>query len=526
MLAFLRSWRATLISALAIPTTLAITFLFLYWSGATLNLMSLGGLAVAVGLIIDDTVVVIENIARHLGKGRRIEDRGSRIEDGPRVAGASILHPPSSILHPPSSTQHPVDAAWSEIFLAVVGSTFTTVLVFLPLAFIAGVYGQFFASLAWSLAIAVLVSMVISLTLIPVFAAKFLAGRPMPEPGRIYNYLADLYEKMLAVALRFPAVTLGLSVAAVGLGVLLYTGIPNFAKKPQPGQPAPMLVPGLETGLMPAMDEGAFVLDYWAPTGTPLERTEEIARDLEEILSNNPDVDAYVRRSGAELGLFATQTSRGDIQVVLRPEENDPLSYVKKRVRPPMDEVEKELKAVEKKEQKEMTPAERKKYIRDKYRRRSMMQIKEEIEDEIKEGYGEHQLKAEVVPIMQDELNDLSGANKPVEIKLFGPQYPALRELADKFGEKYEKERAAGGARGIKEMNTNVRAGNPDLEVKLDRAQAMKFSEKLTEFDVDRQLEVMLQGAWPRACASRRHASPTCAFATPTRFVSAGYASN
>src|SRR5581483_4875642 len=163
LLAFLRSWRATLISALAIPVTLAITFLFLHWAGGTLNLMSLGGLAVAIGLIIDDTVVVVENIARHLSAG------------GPGAVDA-------------------VDAASGEITGAVIGSTLTTVLVFVPLAFIAGVYGQFFASLSWSLSIAVLVSMAISLTLVPVFAAKFLAGRPMPAPGRVYNFVAHVYE--------------------------------------------------------------------------------------------------------------------------------------------------------------------------------------------------------------------------------------------------------------------------------------------------------------------------------------------
>src|SRR5262249_27716602 len=178
-----------------------------------------------------------------------------------------------------------------------------------------------FASLSWSLSIAVLVSMVISLTLIPVFAAKFLAGRPMPAPGPIYRFVAHLYELALAVALRFPWVTMGVSVAAVGAGVLLYFGIPGVFK-------------GLETGLMPAMDEGAFVFDYWAPSGTPLAETEKMAREVEKVLSENPDVDAYVRRTGAELGLFATQTSRGDIQVVLRPAEHDPIALLHKPVRP------------------------------------------------------------------------------------------------------------------------------------------------------------------------------------------------
>src|SRR5262249_40564580 len=155
----------------AIPTTLAITFLFLHWSGETLNLMSLGGLAVAIGLIIDDTVVVIENIARHLAPGARSREPGVRgQESGIRVDGPMIT--PDS----PLVTPDPVDAASGEITGAVIGSTLTTVLVFVPLAFIVGVYGQFFASLSWSLSLAVLVSMFISLTLIPVFAAKFLVG--------------------------------------------------------------------------------------------------------------------------------------------------------------------------------------------------------------------------------------------------------------------------------------------------------------------------------------------------------------
>src|SRR5262249_341918 len=216
-------------------------------------------------------------------------------------------------------------------------------------AFIVGVYGQFFASLSWSLSIAVLVSMVISLTLIPVFAAKFLAGRPMPAPGPIYRFFANVYERALAVALHLPWVTLAVSVAAVGAGVVLFPGIPDYRKQQEKGQapPAP-LVKGLETGLMPSMDEGAFVIDYWAPAGSPLEETEKKAKVIEEILSKNPDVKAYVRRTGAELGLFATQTSRGDIQVVLR-EDEDPLTELfhgrrPKPVRPEFAQIEKDLK--------------------------------------------------------------------------------------------------------------------------------------------------------------------------------------
>ncbi len=449
LLAFLRSWRATLISALAIPITLAITLLFLHGRGETLNLMSLGGLAVAIGLIIDDTVVVIENIARHLGPSAK-----------------------------PQAAANPIDAASAEITGAVVGSTLTTVLVFVPLAFIVGVYGQFFASLSWSLAIAVLVSMVVSLTLVPVFAAKFLAGRAMPEPGPIYRGVAHVYELALAGALRFPKTTLVASAAAMLAGVLLITGIPNLFESREPGKPPPApWFKGLETGLMPAMDEGAFILDYFAPSGTPLRRTEEMAQVLEHVLSENPDVEAYLRRTGTENGLFATKTDRGDIQVMLRRADNDPLSLLRKPVRPKLSEVEDEI------HKNGLEP------IRKQYRRRPLAKVMEEIEDEVKEHFSEHQLRFELIQIMEDELNDLSGANRPVEVKIFGPDVLELRHLAEHIAEMLETK---GKGRGIKGVNSNVYEGNPDLLIQVDGAKAAKAG--LTAEDAERQLRAMYFG--------------------------------
>jgi multidrug efflux pump subunit AcrB len=458
LLAFLRSWRATLISALAIPITLAITFLFLHWTGETLNLMSLGGLAVAIGLIIDDTVVVVENIARHLSTGKKETD--------------------------------PVDAASGEITGAVFGSTLTTVLVFVPLAFIVGVYGQFFASLSWSLSIAVLVSMVISLTIIPVFAAKFLAGRPMPGPGPIYRLVAGVYEFFLGIALRLPWVMLALSLAAVAVGVYLFTGDPTVTKGP--GQPA--LAPwqkGLETGLMPRMDEGAFILDYFAPTGSPLAETERKIREVEKIIAKNPDVDTYLRRTGSENGLFATQTSRGDITVILRSAEDDPVSLLTKPVRPSLldsgpgkkDGLAEKLKAEGK------TVEGERENLRKAYRRRPLQKVMEEIEDEVKDTFAENQLKVELIQIMQDELNDLSGANKPIELKIFGPDQKQLRTIAQDVADYIEKN---GKGHGFKEVNSNVRPGNPDLMIRVDGFYADKFG--LKPDAVARQLKAIFQG--------------------------------
>ncbi len=172
LMAFLKSWRATLIASLAIPLSLIVTFVFLYLTGDTLNLMSLGGLAVAIGLIIDDAVVVIENIARRLAEG----------ESGDAA----------------------VDRASKEISGAVIGSTLTTVLVFVPLAFVQGVVGQFFQSLSLALAIALLASMVVSLTIVPLLSARVLGQRRLPANGPLYEALADGYERLLGAGLRHP----------------------------------------------------------------------------------------------------------------------------------------------------------------------------------------------------------------------------------------------------------------------------------------------------------------------------------
>jgi multidrug efflux pump subunit AcrB len=233
---------------------------------------------------------------------------------------------------------------------------------------------------------------------------------------------------------------------------------------------------------MPAMDEGAFVFDYWAPTGTPLAEAERKVHEVEKILSNHPDVATYVRRTGSENGLFATQTSRGDIQVVLCPAENDPVSLVTKPVRPKFDDLEKQLKAQGK------TIAAEKENIRAKYRRRPLRDVMDEVEDQTKGVFGEHQLKIETVQIMQDELSDLSGASKPLEVKLFGPDQRVLRQLATDVAEKIEKKHIL----GIKEVNSNVYDGNPDLLVKLDSAVADKSG--LKPDAVARQLKAIFQG--------------------------------
>ncbi len=386
LLVFLKSIRATLIAALAIPLSLVISFVFLYLTGDTLNLMSLGGLAVAIGLVIDDTVVVIENIARHLAEGQQ--------------GDAAI------------------DQASREISGAVVGSTLTTILVFLPLAFVRGVVGQFFQSLSLSLTVALLVSMVVSLTIIPVLAARYLGRTPMPTTGPIYNLLANRYERALRASLRFPRLAI---VAAV------LVALPGW-----------WLAGQLKTGFLPAMDEGAFVFDYQMPVGTSLAQTDRVIRRVEAVLARTPDISGYIRRTGAELGLFVTESYTGDILISLKPSgERRPMAAIMDELRETLD-----------------------------------LEVPELTEKEFK-------------PLIQDQINDLAGVASPLEVKVFGPDVAVLRELAERVAEIVTK---AGGA----DVNSHVYLGNPDIVVRPDSVETARVG--LTEMDVENQLHAALYG--------------------------------
>src|SRR5262249_42077912 len=155
----------------------------------------------------------------------------------------------------------------------------------------------------------------------------------------------------------------------------------------------------------------------------------------------------------------------------LRPAEDDPVSLWRKPVRPKLSEVEEELKR---------GGAEA---LRRKYRRRPLKAGMEEVEDEVKEKFSEHQLRFETIQVMEDNLNDLSGANRPIEVKVFGPDYERLRRLAEEVKERLEKD---GKGKGLKEVNSNVFEGNPDLMIRVDGEKAARLG--LTAEEVERQL--------------------------------------
>jgi CzcA family heavy metal efflux pump len=260
---FLKDLRAGLLAALSVPITLAITFVAMRLAQQTLNLMSLGGMAVAIGLVVDDAIVVVEAISRHRDEGADPVEAAHR--------GATELAP------------------------AVIGTTLTTVVVLVPLAFLNGIIGDFFRALAFTLTAAVLISLVVALCIIPLVGIGKTALKTRPE-----NRGPTWYDRFVRTLLKRPLLAVGALLLVLGAGVVV---------APRVGQ-----------GFLPTMDEGAFVLDYFLPAGTSLATTERFARGLEDELKQCPDVLTFSRRTGAELGpAAATQLNRGDVMVRLKP---------------------------------------------------------------------------------------------------------------------------------------------------------------------------------------------------------------
>jgi len=352
LFAFLRHGRITAVSATAIPLTMAITVFVMSMIGQTFNLMTLGAMAIAVGLVIDDAVVITENIARHLSF---TPDRHLAIRD-----------------------------ALQELILPVTTSTITTVVVFLPLGLLTGVVGQFFKALSITLTIAVIVSLFLAITLIPLLSEQFVraSDASVEQPGvkksgilhhigRGLDSLADIYERSLVSVLRHVWIMIGGAVLLVILGVVAarFTG----------------------TGFLPEMDEGAFVLDYFTPGGTALSETDREVHIAEKILAQTPEISGTSRRTGAELGLFATQQNVGDLVARLVPESK---------------------------------------------RSRSIFEVMDDVRGKIATAVP--RLHIEFVQILSDVINDLAGAARPVEIKLFGDDLNQLetyaRSISDPLG--------------------------------------------------------------------------------------------
>jgi CzcA family heavy metal efflux pump len=290
---FLRDWGSSAVAAMVIPITILITFIVLKVMGESFNLMTLGGLAAAVGLVIDDAIVVIENIVLHrdLGYGRF----------------------------------QAISSALREVTAPLIGSTVTPVVVFLPLVAIHGVYGTFFRALAVTMGVSLFTSLGLALTWTPNLSQYFVRRTSeyqldeasaadwtqrerlerMIEAeessyGKRFHAVVNFYERWLRRALQRPLLLAGFSVALIVAAYFCYRG--------------------LGSDLLPSMDEGGFIVDYIMPPGSSLAETNRVIGHVEQIIRSEPDVESTSRRTGLQLGLAAvTEANTGDIAVKLKP---------------------------------------------------------------------------------------------------------------------------------------------------------------------------------------------------------------
>lgn len=292
LLSFLKNWRMTIIAAIVIPIAALIAIIFLDLFHMSFNLMTLGGIAACIGVVIDDAIVMVENIAVHVALG----------ETPPKACRLAIV----------------------ELTPALIGSTLTPIVVFVPLVFLGGITAVFFRALALTLVTALAASLLLAVFFTPVLAGYFIkplggeVARTAEEAekageGRVLSWLNGRYERSLAWALDHRLAILAGAAAVLGLIVLLY--------------------PRIGSGFLPDMDEGAFVIDYRTPAGTSLQETDRILRHIEVFLKTTPEVESYSRRTGARLALAIAEPNTGDFLVKLKNKRHRSLEEVTSSLR-------------------------------------------------------------------------------------------------------------------------------------------------------------------------------------------------
>ncbi|HUN60230.1 MAG TPA: efflux RND transporter permease subunit [Candidatus Binataceae bacterium] len=382
VLIFTRSILSAAVAAIVVPCTIVITCVIMKAMDASFNMMTLGGLAAGIGLFIDDAIVMIEAVHRS------------------RESGA------------------PVADAVRELARPLIASTATVVIVFAPLAFLSGVTGVFFRALALTLGGGLIVSLLLALYFNPTLEQIVERWRRPPrQEGRIAGYLQSGYRMLLHPFMQWPALGLITAAAAIGGAFALYriTG----------------------TDYLPAMDEGAFTLDYITPPESTLADTDALLATIEHILKTTPEVAAFSRRTGTQLGFFLTESNQGDISVRLKSKRSRSISQV-------IDSV----------------------------RSRILSQVPG--------------VRVEFSQVLQDLIGDLSGTPEPVAVYVFGEDRDAITRVAREIA------RRINGIPGIVDVNNGIVLSNPEVQILIDAQAAERYG--LSTATIQDNLHTVIEG--------------------------------
>ena len=384
---FLRSFRASATILVTIPVTLLFTILVLYSIGYTLNIMTFGAIAAAIGLIIDDAVVVVEQIHR-------------THEEFPERHSNQLVNQAVKYLMP-----------------SMIGSSISTIVIFVPFMLLGGVAGAYFNVLTNTMIITLVCSFFVTWIGLPVIYIWFSDVRSLFPEKKKTNIKLTKTRNWVSFFLHRPVFSI--------LFILLLLASIIY------------ILPRLETGFLPEMDEGSIVLDYKAPPGTSLEETNRILVEVEKIIVKIPEVVTYSRRTGAQMGFFITEPNDGDYLIVLKDNRSRSTEEV-------IDDIRKRIEATQ--------PA----------------------------------LQIDFGQVIGDMLGDLMASVQPIEIKIFGSDHQVLNELAGKVAGEIEK------IEGVEDIFDGVIIAGPSIEIVPDQDKLSQF--KITPASFQFQVQTLVEG--------------------------------
>ena len=391
---FLRSLKASATILIIIPVTLGLTLIVLYAIGYTFNIMTLGAIAAAIGLIIDDAIVVVEQIHRSH-------------EEHPLETNATVVR-----------------QALQYLFPAMVGSSISTIVIFIPFILMSGVAGAYFNVLTNTMIITLVCSFFVTWIGLPVLyllLSKKKRHSSKPVSAKKQKELTEGHavkrQRWVGVFIRKPYVSF-IIVAVLAWSVYF-------------------ILPKLETGFLPEMDEGSIVLDYNSPPGTSLEETDRMLREAEKLITSVPEVEAYSRRTGTQMGFFITEPNRGDYLIQLKKKRTKTTEEV-------ISDIRKKIEATQ--------PA----------------------------------LRIEFGQVIGDMLGDLTTSVEPVEVKVFGDDNKKLQQLSRQIHD------VVSDVKGTADVFDGVVIAGPSISIEPDYTRLAQFG--ITPANLQYQLQTSMEG--------------------------------
>ncbi len=383
---FLRSLKASATILITIPVTLCLSLIVLNAIGYTFNIMTLGAIAAAIGLIIDDAIVVVEQIHRTHEE------------------------------HPAEPTTTLLQKAIGYLLPAMIGSSISTIVIFFPFVLMSGVAGAYFKVLTNTMIITLLCSFFVTWIGLPVIYLLLTKKNQRKTPKQIKAHTVKS-QRWVSFFIKRPVISLFIMAGLIALVIII--------------------LPKLQTGFLPEMDEGSIVLDYASPPGTSLEVTDQMLREAEKIITATPEVAAYSRRTGTQMGFFITEPNTGDYLIQLKKE-------------------------------------------RDKSTEEVIADIRKKIEST------QPALRIEFGQVIGDMLGDLMTSVQPVEVKIFGDNQKQLQDLSKQVAG------VVSGVEGAADVFNGIVIAGPSVSIEPDYSKLAQFG--ITPVNLQYQLQTSMEG--------------------------------